>query len=558
MMKFISALCFLAIIINEDIAGQSHNLKTWEVYEIQLKASASSQNPYVDCLKEGHKAYVLARFSGISGNAFSRSFLVPGFWDGSDIWKVRFAPPFSGTWKFETESTDKGLNKKKGTLEVTDWAENEKNINPTRRGFITVNKTGPRTGRFFIYADGTPCLWIGDTWWDWTDRRITFESFKDLVDTRSEQGFNIGQLFFAANGWGGKSSLLDRSFMHPDIAQIQKVEKMIAYANSKGITIWIHPWWCRANINTIIGDENMRRWWRYVIDRLHAYNVIWVLAGEYNMNNYGGFSLEFWKDLGKLVKSEDPYDRIVGVHPTPPIWEGGSEAPQWSTATVINDQSWLDYNQSQSGHSKWCNELVPEIIKEAYDKEPAKPIVITEPWYEFIEGNPTAMDIRFGAWAAVMCGAAGHSYGGGHAWCAHLPERPTKVGSWPLDTSFKANTLMYPGAVSIGFMARFLRGLQWWTLSPHPELVLENSSPYCMADPGREYLIYLRYGGNVKLDLSMIPDENNFGFQWIDLKSNRVLNEGLIKGGKITELKCPDDFPRILNFKDWVLHIYKK
>lgn len=74
-------------------------------------------------------------------------------------------------------------------------------------------------------------------------------------------------------------------------------------------------------------------------------------------------------------------------------------------------------------------------------------MVVTEPWDEFIEGNPAAMDIRFGAWSAVMSGAAGHTYGGGHVWRAHLPERPTSPGAWPLDTGFAVNTLMYPGAV---------------------------------------------------------------------------------------------------------------
>jgi len=29
--------------------------------------------------------------------------------------------------------------------------------------------------------------------------------------------------------------------------------------------------------------------------------------------------------------------------------------------------------------------------------DPPKPVVVTEPWYEFIEGNPTAMDVRFAA-----------------------------------------------------------------------------------------------------------------------------------------------------------------
>lgn len=78
------------------------------------------------------------------------------------------------------------------------------------------------------------------------------------------------------------------------------------------------------------------------------YNVIWVLAVKYNMNNYGGFPLSFWNEVGELIKKEDPYDRITGAHPTPPMWNGGAEVPQWSTAEVIHNQNWMDYNQSQT------------------------------------------------------------------------------------------------------------------------------------------------------------------------------------------------------------------
>ena len=190
--------------------------------------------------------------------------------------------------------------------------------------------------------------------------------------------------------------------------------------------------------------------------------------------------------------------------------------------------------------------------------QPAKPVVVTEPWYEFIEGNPTAMDIRFGAWSALMSGAAGHSYGGGHIWRVHLPERPTGVGSWPMDTSFTVNTMLYPGAVSIGFMGKFLRKLEWWKLEPHPELVLENPSPFCLADPGREYLMYLRYGGSVKIDLRAYPSFAEFTFSWTDLVNNSESKKGVINGGSIEEIKCPEDYPGTVNFKDWVLHVVKK
>jgi len=547
--------CLLLFLAFCFIGSSQTTLKTWEVFEITLESSGGGDNIYTQLLTEGNPAFVTAQFTGTSGVCKGETIQVPGFWDGSDKWKIRFAPPLSGKWKYETISKDKGLNGQKGTIAVTDWTEEEKNENPTRRGLIQVNSTEPRAGRYFTYSDGKPCLWIADTWWDWTNRNITFESFKKLTDTRAEQGYNIGQLFFAGNGWGRESSLLDPSYQHPDIEQIRKVEKMIAYANSKGITIWIHPWWSRENIDSTIGAENMRRWWRYVIHRLHAYNVIWVMAGEYNMNNYGGFPLEFWNNLGKLIKSEDPYERIVGVHPTPPMWDGGAEAPQWSTAEAIHDQVWLDFNQSQCGHARWCNELIPQIIRDAFQRLPAKPVVVTEPWYEFIDGNPTAMDIRFAAWSAIMSGAAGHTYGGGHIWRAHLPERPTEVGAWPMDTSLDTNTMLYPGAVSVGFMGKFLRKLEWWKLEPHPELARENPSPYCLADPGHEYLFFLRYGGSIKIDLRAYLPSSRFTYEWTDLVNSTASEKGTVNGGNLLEIKCPEDYPGIVNFKDWLLHL---
>ncbi len=184
----------------------------------------------------------------------------------------------------------------------------------------------------------------------------------------------------------GKAHYLILLLQNPKLDQIRKVEEMIKYANSKGITVWIHAWWSREGINKSIGEDNIIRWWKYVIHRLHAYNVIWVIAGEYNMNNYGGFPLEFWNRLGKIIKDEDPYERISGAHPTPPMWSGGADAPQWSTAETVHSQPWLDYNQSQTGHARWCNELIPWIITNAYNKQPAKPVVVTGPWYQFLKG----------------------------------------------------------------------------------------------------------------------------------------------------------------------------
>ncbi len=537
-------------------AQESPEVKQWQLFEVKMTATQNAANPYVAYLQEGSPARVRVRFVGVSGEATGREMTIAGFWDGGTTWKARFAPPVPGEWAFESRLEDPGLNGVTGKLTCTVWTEEEKKANPTRRGFVRVHSDGQRAGRYFEYADGTPFLWIGDTWWNWTQRGIRFETFKKLVDDRAKKGFNVGQLFFPANGWGRSSSLLDADYDEPDLEHIRSIERWIAYANERGITVWIHPWWSRARLDETAGPEKMRRWWRYVIHRLAAYNVIWTLAGEYNMNNYGGLGLDFWRDLGALVAAEDPFHHILDAHPTPPAWDGGAEAPQWSTAEVLHQESWLDYNQSQTAHARWRNEYAPTVVSHAYAMNPPKPIVITEPWYEFALDAPAAKEIRFCAWSAIMSGAAGHTYGGGHIWLAYLPEvsRPRRDGggSWPLDPDFETNTLDYPGARGIAQMAGILRSLAWWRLEPHPEFVVENPSRYCLAVPGELYVMFLRWGGAVKLDLTAYAG-TTFTRQWIDLVTEKMHEPRELAGGTVHVINAPEDFPAVRQEKDWIL-----
>ncbi|MBI1390236.1 MAG: DUF4038 domain-containing protein [bacterium] len=550
--RLVFSLTILIALLATSLAGLSQDVHPWTPVELSFKAGADLKTPYIDGLPDGGEPYLKAVFKHESGETIT----LPGFWDGGSDWKVRFAPAKPGAWRYVTQSPDELLNGQTGEIVCSAWSDEQIDDNPTRRGFIHVNEKEPRPGRYFIYADGTPFLWIGDTWWNWTKRGIPLERFQTLADDRASKGFTVGQLFFAGLGWGKQSSMLNEDFTQPDVDHIHEVEAMIRYANQKGITVWVHGWWGGAHLKDHVGAEAIRRWTRYMVARLAAYNVIWVLAGEYNLDNYGGLGLDFWEDLGAMIAKEDPYDRAISAHPTPPGWGGGEGAPQWSTADVMHDESWLSYNQSQVGHGKWRNEMIPSVVSEAYAKQPAKPIVVTEPWYEFIKGNPTAEEIRFGAWSAMCSGAAGHSYGGGHVWKAHVPEAPAGKDSWPMEMGFETNTLDYPGARSIGYMAKFLKSIDWWELEPHPELVIDNSSRYCMAKPGLRYVAFLRWGGAVKLDLTGAPEISQLRYQWIDLGEEKIASEGTVQGGGVRAFHPPQDYPGIPGVKDYVLYVY--
>ena len=545
-----SGLVFLSARAN------SHKINVWEVFEISLTSEQTFDNPYGLVPVDGTRDYLEMVFTGVSGDAAGRKVTMKGFWYDDNTWKVRFAPPVEGTWHYQSLSEDRGLNSVTGSLEVGAWEEAEKQENPVRRGMIRVSRDEPRPGRHFEYSDGTPFLWIGDTWWNWAKIDIPFFRFRELADDRAEKGFTIGQLFVPGNGWGPKATIHEDNFTRIDVHHIKKIDSIVSYANVKGITVWIHPWWARENMNSRISEEQIKRWWRYVIHRYGAYNVVWVLAGEYNLYNYGGYPLSFWDELGRLIKEEDPYERIVSTHPTPPGWSGGAEAPQWSTAEVLHDAPWLDYNQSQTGHGKYRNELTPEIVAGSYRMYPPKPVVVTEPWYEFVEGNPAGMDIRFGAWSAFLSGAAGHSYAGGHVWKAHVPESPAGPDAWPMDLGFETNTFDYPGAVSMGVMSKFLQEIEWWRFEPSPELMMDYPGSFCTSIRGEKILAYLRYGGVVKINLEDFSTTASLRITWLN-PSNGERHFTEISGGLVRYINSPTSYPGTLEYQDWVMLIEK-
>jgi hypothetical protein len=554
-MTFLRRILTLAFVILTSwaaAAAAEQTIGQWEVFELSLTARGAYANAYLEGLPANGRPLVEVTFSGVDGAAQGMRYTLAGFWDGGKTWKVRFAPPAAGEWSYSSVSSDADLNGAKGTLRARAWTAVELEANPARHGFVRVAERGPRAGRYFEYTDGTPFLWVGDTWWAWTKKGILFSSFQKLADARAAQGFSVGQMYFSGQGW-----LLDPASEAPDLEQIRKVEQFIAYANSKGITVWIHPWWSRRGLDQRVGEEKIRRWWRYTIERLSAYNVVWVLAGEYNMFNYGGLGLPFWKDLGAMVRREDPYRHVIGAHPTPPGWDGGAEAQQWSTGVALHNEPWLSFNQSQVGHGKWRNELIPQVVAGDYARTPSKPIVVTEPWYEFVRGNPGAEEIRFGAWSALLSGAAGHSYGGGHVWWADVQEAPSQVDPWPHDTGYQDDTLNYPGALSMSFLAHFLRSLKWWTLEPHPELLSNYTPRFCAAVPGQEYVVYLRWGGLVNVDLRPSAESDTFRYTWFDLAEGKEKNSGAVQGGALREFQTAEDFPKSTHYKDWLLHILR-
>ena len=158
-------------------------VKTWVADELVFKSTKKYDNPFED-------VDISAVFT--SGK---QKIVVPGFWDGDDTWKVRFALNKEGLWNYTVTCTDKENIGLQGTGKV-ECVKYDGEYEIYKRGFL---KTEPNV-RYFMYADGTPFFYLGDTHWNMFDEEFDnggdFDCpshFKYIVDKRVEQGFNVYQ-----------------------------------------------------------------------------------------------------------------------------------------------------------------------------------------------------------------------------------------------------------------------------------------------------------------------------------------------------------------------------
>ena len=69
---------------------------------------------------------------------------------------------------------------------------------------------------------------------------------------------------------------------------------------------------------------------------------------------------------------------------------------------------------------------------------------------------------------------------------------------------------------------------------PHDELA---STAFCLADPGREYLVYLPDGGESVVDLA--GASGTFRVEWMDPAEGTTTMGDAIAGGAKAELRAP-------------------
>ncbi len=186
------------------VTALSQDTHVWEKVEITLEAEGSYTNPYTD----------LDVWVQLKGPDFDKK--VYGFWDGGKTFKVQVMATVPGSWSWDSysEPADNGLNGKTGSFNAAEWTEEEKMINPNRRGIIRATENG----HAWEYGDGTPFFLLGDTWWAASTWRYPWkgETPEPGYQPASGMGFEEGLSFLKSSGYNSIAIIASFPNWHDD------------------------------------------------------------------------------------------------------------------------------------------------------------------------------------------------------------------------------------------------------------------------------------------------------------------------------------------------------
>lgn len=447
----------------------------WQVYsvgELIFHASRTYDNGYLE-------SDILVGFRSPSG----RHITAYGFWDGEDRWCVRFAPDEPGEWHWysmASAANHGGLHGRHGSFIAVD----EHRTPTLRHGYLRIHVTARR----FVYSDGTPFFWLGDTVWS-AAAHAELSEWKRYLSHRSGQGFNVAQInslpqWDASAGFcrtpfapaGGQSGKATYDFDRPEPVYFQTLDRLVEDAAKAGIhcamvVLWFNyvagtnASWARELPRHRIRSDQALRYGRFLSARYSAYGTLWIVSGDTDAPVEGAD--EVYDSAARGVIEAAPNPVLLTAHlnggiPTPESW---------------NEKTWLDFHMFQSCHFRDSHERAVRYATVDRGYRPSRPVLNGEPIYDGIrfmdaansEGERCGRDyLRRVAWTSVLSGAcAGLTYGAHGLWAWHRDGQRYEEMHYGLPPSWH-EALELPSGGDVATMKRILESFSWGDLVPDP------------------------------------------------------------------------------------------
>jgi hypothetical protein len=250
-------------------------------------------------------------------------------------------------------------------------------------------------------------------------------------------------------------------------------------------------------------------------------------------------------DLGEVLRTHDPHQRMAAIHPM----NGNGSVREFNSAP------WMSFGDYQQNYYELHNRILDSLRFN-------KPVVNSEYGYFLRDQsgdgvpdkeNSTTIDImRHATWDLVMAGGYvvtgfGTTYFGGNR------------DPGPFDVAAEKNK---PWEEQIGHLKKLFTAVDWWKLTPHDEHLrcevprgsdrthLRRVAPpevayWCLAEPGRLYLVYAR-GLTASLELTLSHPEDPRETHLLNPRTGEFSTPELVRRGTQIRFRPPDA-------NDWAL-----
>jgi hypothetical protein len=304
--------------------------------------------------------------------------------------------------------------------------------------------------------------------------------------------------------WAGTNEQADHSRFN--LAYWQHYDRVIAALNDRGMLAHVMIKVYNKMVNwPAKGSAEDDLYFRWLIARYCAYpNVHWDFSKESNNEK----DLDYKLGRIKFIRDNDPYRRAITTHTDLQTYDSGA----------YNEV--LDYRSDQV-HSKWHASLLNHRQQHAW------PVLNVEFGYEHgpqglqdqtyrVAQAPEEVCRR--AWEVCLAGGYDAYYYTYTAWDIIRPEDSP------------------PGYRYFRQLREFFDRTGYWRMEPSDELVSEG---YCLAEPGREYIVFLNQPAPFTLRLEGL--ERPVKAEWFHPFTGQRRDAGTLGNG-VQQLTPPDNW----------------
>jgi hypothetical protein len=410
-------------------------------------------------------------FTGPGG----KTWRVPGFYDGDgrggldgSVWKVRFSADRNGSWRYETHSSEKLLNGRRGTFTVTDPPAGAPELyRKGRLEYAGRRYLKFREGGYWIkFGADDPENLLGAAFGDQ-------ESKKRQLDWIAAKGINsIYVMTHNLDGdgkdvwpWAGATAEeAKRTSDRFNVAKLAQWRDLLEHAQTRGLVIQL-----------VLQDDSAwsgydhERYYREMVARFGDLPALYFnFCEEYNERYSLEQALEFMNLLGRI----DPYGHPRAIH--------NVRAPV--DAYIDSDAVQVTSVQTNPKSPAALNQLALEWWQVSLLRG-RRPLVVS-----FDEARPA--EERSSWWSVYLAGGI---------WESYIPIEKTYAAAEPAWSELAATR-------------KFMESLPVERMAPANHFVREGKA-FCLAEPGAVYALYLPEGGTVAVDL---VEGNTYEADWFN------------------------------------------